>query len=144
MVDLATLNPLQEEDGHARTSHLDQKSPRAVYRQRRPGTRRAGEGHSGKGARPAPTGYSARLLGRSDIGELAIGKQADLALFKLDELRFSGSHDPVAALLLCGADRADRVMIGGQWKVRDGQIEGLDLPRLMADHQQAARTLVQG
>ena len=44
---------------------------------------------------------SARLLRRSDIGELAVGKQADLALFKLDELRFSGSHDPIAALLLC-------------------------------------------
>jgi len=46
---------------------------------------------------------SAQLLGRSDIGELAVGKQADLALFKLDELRFSGSHDPISALLLCGA-----------------------------------------
>ncbi|WP_312714090.1 8-oxoguanine deaminase, partial [Stutzerimonas nitrititolerans] len=34
---------------------------------------------------------SARLLGREDLGELAVGKQADLALFKLDELRFSGS-----------------------------------------------------
>lgn len=86
---------------------------------------------------------SARLLGRSDIGQLAVGKQADLALFKLDALRFSGSHDPLAALLLCAADRADRVMVGGQWKVRDGVIEGLDLEALMAHHQQAARTLVQ-
>ncbi|PZQ38728.1 MAG: 8-oxoguanine deaminase, partial [Ectopseudomonas oleovorans] len=68
---------------------------------------------------------SAKLLGRSDIGELAVGKQADLALFKLDELRFSGSHDPLSALLLCGADRTDRVMIGGNWRVIDGQIEGL-------------------
>ncbi len=85
---------------------------------------------------------SARLLGRHDIGELAVGKQADLALFKLDELRFSGSHDPVSALLLCGADRADRVMIGGRWRVRDGQILGLDVAGLMADHQQAAVALV--
>ncbi|WP_277373871.1 8-oxoguanine deaminase [Pseudomonas sp. AA-38] len=85
---------------------------------------------------------SARLLGRSDIGELAVGKQADLALFKLDELRFSGSHDPLAALLLCGADRADRMMIGGTWRVIDGQIEGLDVAQLIADHRQAARQLV--
>ncbi|HAQ27035.1 MAG TPA: 8-oxoguanine deaminase, partial [Pseudomonas sp.] len=70
---------------------------------------------------------SARLLGREDLGELAVGKQADLALFKLDELRFSGSHDPLSALLLCGADRADRVMVGGRWQVVDGQIEGLDV-----------------
>lgn len=85
---------------------------------------------------------SAKLLGRSDIGELAVGKQADLALFKLDELRFSGSHDPLSALLLCGADRADRMMIGGTWRVIDGQIEGLDVAQLIADHRQAAKQLV--
>ncbi len=87
---------------------------------------------------------SAKLLGRDDIGELAVGKQADLALFKLDELRFSGSHDPISALLLCGADRADRMMIGGIWRVIDGQIEGLDVAQLIADHRQAARQLING
>lgn len=87
---------------------------------------------------------SAQLLGRSDIGELAVGKQADLALFKLDELRFSGSHDPLSALLLCGADRADRVMVGGQWRVIDGQIEGLDVKGLIANHRQAAAQLIAG
>ena len=86
---------------------------------------------------------SAHVLGRKDIGELAVGKQADLALFKQDELQFSGSHDPVAALLLCGAHRADRVMVGGQWRVVDGQIEGLDVAGLIADHRQAAKRLVQ-
>lgn len=85
---------------------------------------------------------SARLLGRDDIGELAVGRQADLALFKLDELRFSGSHDPLAALLLCGAERADRVMVGGRWRVIDGRIEGLDLAALIAAHRRAARQLV--
>ena len=55
---------------------------------------------------------SAACVGRTDIGEIAVGKMADLALFKLDELRFSGSGDPLAALVLCGAHRADRVMVG--------------------------------
>ncbi|WP_339463390.1 8-oxoguanine deaminase [Pseudomonas sp. EA_105y_Pfl2_R69] len=87
---------------------------------------------------------SAKLLGRTDIGELAVGKQADLAFFKLDELRFSGSHDPISALLLCGADKADRMMIGGQWRVIDGQIEGLDVAQLIADHRQAAKALIAG
>jgi 8-oxoguanine deaminase len=87
---------------------------------------------------------SAQLLGRSDIGELAVGKQADLALYKLDDLRFSGSHDPLSALLLCGADRADRVMIAGTWRVIDGQVEGLDIKGLIADHSQAAKALVNG
>ena len=85
---------------------------------------------------------SARALGRDDIGEIAPGKQADLALYRLDELRFSGSHDPLSALLLCGADRADRVMVGGDWRVLDGEIVGLDVPRLIAEHSEAARRLL--
>ncbi|MEE2729925.1 MAG: 8-oxoguanine deaminase [Pseudomonadota bacterium] len=84
----------------------------------------------------------ARVLGRTDIGTLDIGQQADLALFKLDEPRFSGSHEPLAALLLCGAHKADRVMVNGHWTVEDGCITGLDLAQLMADHGQAARQLV--
>ena len=84
---------------------------------------------------------SAAALGRSDIGQLAVGKQADLAMFRLDDLRFSGSHDPLSALLLCGADRADRVMVGGQWRVEDGAVVGLDLDALIAEHTAAARRL---
>ncbi|KQH88094.1 8-oxoguanine deaminase [Vibrio furnissii] len=85
---------------------------------------------------------SAALLGRSDIGEIAVGKQADLAMFKLDELRFSGSHDPIAALLLCGAEKAEHVMIGGQWRVKNGIIAGLDIQALMAEHKALAAKLV--
>ncbi|MDQ0866796.1 8-oxoguanine deaminase [Arthrobacter globiformis] len=87
---------------------------------------------------------SAAVLGRPDLGQLARGMQADLALFRLDELRFSGSHDPLAALLLCAADRADRVMVGGEWRVVDGGIPGLDVPGLVAEHSAAARRLVNG
>ncbi|MDP9695489.1 UNVERIFIED_ORG: 8-oxoguanine deaminase [Arthrobacter globiformis] len=87
---------------------------------------------------------SAAVLGRPDLGQLAPGLQADLALFRLDDLRFSGSHDPLAALLLCAADRADRVMVGGQWRVIDGQIPGLDVAGLIAEHSAAARRLVNG
>jgi 8-oxoguanine deaminase len=87
---------------------------------------------------------SAAVLGRPELGQLAPGMQADLALFRLDDLRFSGSHDPVAALLLCAADRADRVMVGGQWRVVDGQIPGLDVAGLIAEHSAAAHRLVNG
>lgn len=88
---------------------------------------------------------SARALGRDgELGSIELGKQADLALFTLDELRFSGSHDPIAALVLCGADRADRVMVGGEWRVVDGRIPGLDLDGLISAHSKAARRLVLG
>jgi len=82
---------------------------------------------------------SARCLGRDDIGKIALGKQADLALFTLDEPRFSGGHDPLATLVLCGAHRADRVMVQGQWRVIDAMPVGLDLAQLMAQHGAAAR-----
>ncbi len=88
------------------------------------------------------TAGSARALGRDDVGEIAVGKQADLALFTLDELRFSGSHDPLSALLLCGADRADRVMVAGEWRVVDGAIVDLDVGALIADHRAAASRLI--
>ncbi len=84
---------------------------------------------------------SAACVGRTDIGEIAVGRMADLALFKLDELRFSGSGDPLAALVLCGAHRADRVMVGGRWIVKDGEIPNLDVGALMKRHSTAARAL---
>ena len=82
---------------------------------------------------------SARCLGRSDIGRIAEGCEADLALFRLDEPRFSGAHDPLAALILCGAHRADRVMIAGEWRVVDGAPVGFDLDQLIAQHKEAAK-----
>ena len=82
---------------------------------------------------------SARCLGRHDIGRIAVGMQADLALFTVQDSRFAGAHDPLAALILCGATRADRVMVGGAWRVVDGAPVGLDLAKLIADQQQAAR-----
>ena len=81
----------------------------------------------------------ARCLGRDDIGRIAVGTAADLALFTLDEIRFSGAQDPISALVLCGAHRADRVMVDGRWRVVDGAVVGLDLERLLAEHREAAR-----
>ena len=85
---------------------------------------------------------SAKLIGRGDIGEIAVGKQADLAFFAQDELRFSGSHDAISALLLCGAEKAEYVMVGGKWRVTDGNIVGLDVPDLISRHRRAAKKLV--
>ncbi len=82
---------------------------------------------------------SARCLGRDDIGRIEVGREADLALFTLDEPRFSGAHDAIAALVLCGAHRADRVMVAGDWRVVGGMPVGVDLERLMALHREAAR-----
>ena len=86
---------------------------------------------------------SAACLGRTDIGRIAVGRQADLAMFTLEELRFSGAGDPLAALVLCGAHRADRVMVKGEWKVVDGLPVGIDVHRLRAEHGAAARAFLE-
>ena len=87
------------------------------------------------------TAGSAACLGRPELGALEPGKAADLALFKLDELRFAGHGDALAALVLAGAHRADRVMVAGRWLVEAGTIPGLDLAALVARQQAYARAL---
>jgi len=87
------------------------------------------------------TSGGANVLRRPELGCIAEGTQADLAMFKLDELRFSGHGDPRAALVICGAHQADRVMVAGRWVVIDGQIPGLDLEQLKIDHQREAKRL---
>ena len=87
---------------------------------------------------------SAACVGRPELGEIAVGKAADLAFFGLDELRFSGHGDPLAALVLCGAHRADHVMVAGKWAVVDGAIPGLDVADLIRRHSAAARAMQGG
>ena len=83
----------------------------------------------------------------SETGKLPLsrridsGLQADIALFKLDELRHSGHDDPLAALVQCGAHRADRVMIAGQWQVENGRASHIDEVDLVARHSALARRL---
>lgn len=86
---------------------------------------------------------SARNLRRDDIGRIAVGKQADLALFTLDDLRFSGAGDPLAALVLCGAHTADRVMVKGDWRVKDSMPVGVDVARLRYEHGRAAKRFLE-
>ena len=85
---------------------------------------------------------SAQLLGRSDIGLLSAGCEADIALFKLDELSFAGSHDPLAALVLCQSQKADRVMVAGKWLVEEGQINSFDINFVIEKHNGLAKSLL--
>jgi 8-oxoguanine deaminase len=65
-----------------------------------------------------------------------------MAFYTLDELRFSGAGDPIAALVLCGAHRADRVMVGGQWRVEHGEPIGIDIEKLRREHGEAAKAFL--
>jgi len=87
------------------------------------------------------TSGGASLLRRPDLGRISVGSAADLALFSLDEPRFSGSEDPLAALVLCGAQRVHSLFVNGECRVRQGELVGVDLERLQAEHQKAAQAL---
>jgi len=88
---------------------------------------------------------SAAVLGRSDLGTLEIGKCADFFAVDLNRLDFAGSlHDPVAALVFCAPLQADYTVVGGNIVIKDGQFVNLDLPKLVAQHNQAAKRLVNG
>lgn len=78
----------------------------------------------------------AQVLGRGDIGHLAVGMCADLALFDLNTLGFSGGavHDPVGALLLCASPQADYTIVNGRVVVRQGRLTTVDLGPLVERH----------
>jgi 8-oxoguanine deaminase len=86
----------------------------------------------------------AQVLGRSDIGHLAVGMCADLALFDLRTLAFAGGavHDPVAALLLCASPPAAYTVVNGRVVVRQGQLATLDAGQLIERHNALALELV--
>jgi cytosine/adenosine deaminase-related metal-dependent hydrolase len=87
----------------------------------------------------------AQVLGRSDIGHLAVGMCADLALFDLNTLAFAGGavHDPVGALLLCASPQAAYTVVNGRVLVRQGQLTSVDLGPLIERHNALATRLVQ-
>lgn len=120
------------------SSNMMQEVRQAFLLQR---TRYGSAGISHEDALRWGTAGGARVLRRPDLGTLEPGKAADMAMFDLEELRFSGSGDPVAALVLCGAHKVRHLMIGGEWRVSDGELAGVDVPRLRARHQELADQL---
>ena len=85
----------------------------------------------------------AKVLGRDDIGQIAPGMAADLALFDLRTLGFAGGavHDPVAALLLCASAPAATTIVNGRVVVRQGQLTTLDLGPVIERHNRHALAL---
>ncbi|MFH1609910.1 MAG: 8-oxoguanine deaminase [Candidatus Bipolaricaulota bacterium] len=80
------------------------------------------EAMSARDALALATMGGARVLHRDkELGSLEPGKCADLVLFDLSELAFAGAADPVAALVHCGAQYADLVMVNGAIRVRGGE-----------------------
>ena len=75
----------------------------------------------------------ATVLGRDDVGQIAVGKRADIAVWDVRGIESAGSWDP-AALLLAGPTTVRDLFVEGRQVVRDGQITTLDL-RTVIDRQ---------
>ncbi|HEU5279554.1 MAG TPA: 8-oxoguanine deaminase [Gaiellaceae bacterium] len=84
----------------------------------------------------------ASVLGRDDIGVLAPGKRADLAVWRTDGLELGGAVDPVAGLVLSGPHRVDRLYVGGEETVRDGRLVRADEVELAQEHRRQAQRFV--
>ncbi len=76
----------------------------------------------------------ADCLGRDDCGELAPGKCADVACFRVDDLAHAGIKDPLAGLALAPPARAQTVVVNGRVVVKDGRL-------LTADEREVAREI---
>jgi cytosine/adenosine deaminase-related metal-dependent hydrolase len=75
-----------------------------------------------RGALRLATAGGAACLGRDDCGTLEVGKCADVALFRVDDLAHAGIRDLVAGLALAPPARAQAVVVNGQVVVRDGRL----------------------
>ncbi len=89
------------------------------------------------------TAGSASVLHRNDIGEIAPGKQADIAFFDLEELRFSGAGCPIAAIVTCGAYKVNKLMIAGKFVVEDSHHVSAINEEIMAKHLALAKQIQQ-
>ncbi len=87
----------------------------------------------------------AAVLNRADIGQVAPGLAADLAIFDLGRPEFAGAlHDPIAALAFCGPVAPAHTVVNGRFVVRDGRLATLDHPALIRRHNRLAAALVTG
>ncbi len=84
----------------------------------------------------------ARCLGRDDIGTLAPGKRADIALFDLRALGYSGAGDALSALLLCAPASVDTLIVDGRIVIEAGQLRTVSLERAIGRHRRLAAKLV--
>ncbi|MDH1238807.1 amidohydrolase family protein [Stutzerimonas stutzeri] len=88
------------------------------------------------------TAGGARVLGFEDVGTLAPGMAADIAIYQLDQPRYFGLHDiAVAPVVAAGSASVRHLLVDGKPRVVNGAIPGLDLERLQAQAAEAVGAL---
>jgi cytosine/adenosine deaminase-related metal-dependent hydrolase len=86
----------------------------------------------------------AEVLGRgAEIGQLAPGYRADVAVWDVSGVEAAGNWDP-AALLLAGPTRVRDLFVEGRRVVAEGQLATVDLPAILRDQRRLAEGLARG
>lgn len=87
----------------------------------------------------------AKNLNRDDIGALAPGMIADIAVFSLEGVGLAGAqHDPVSALVFCNPGKVVYNIINGRVVVDNGKVTTVDVPVIIEKHNRLAHQLVEG
>ncbi len=107
------------------------------------GRMRYGVGYSAHQAMRLATRGGAEVLNRPELGGLAPGMRADIAIYDLNDVAYAGAavHDPLAALALCQTTRPKHIFIDGRHVVEDGRLTTIDLPAAVRQHNQLAGKL---
>lgn len=108
------------------------------------GRMRYGMKYSAHQALRLATRGGAEVLGRHEIGTIAPGQIADLAIFDMSDVAYAGAavHDPVAALTLCQTIKPKYVFSNGKAIVSEGRLTTVNLEEAVRKHNQLASKLV--
>ena len=87
------------------------------------------------------TWRSAELIGRDDIGRIAVGFCGDCALFPDQDLYSSGCENAVDALLICHPRQVCDLIVGGNIRISNGNVSSVDLEGLMHLHRDRAEQI---
>ena len=83
----------------------------------------------------------AEVLGRDDIGRIAKGYRADIAIWDVSGFESAGSWDP-AALLLAGPAQVRDLFVEGRRVVAEGRITTIDAETALADGERCLARLM--
>ncbi len=86
----------------------------------------------------------ARVAGDADgLGLIAPGGRADLVLLDLESHVFTPLNDPLRQIALGSTTLAvDSVLVGGDWKVRGGEVVSVDQDAVLAQARELGREIV--
>ena len=85
-------------------------------------------------SRTATAGGAVAAGDRDGLGRLEVGRRADLVLLDLKSLPFTPLNDALRQLVLGSTTLAvDSVMVGGEWRMVNGRIKGVDEAAILAE-----------